>query len=678
MPEAVTRQATIDFPGHPTLQVERFECVERLSELFEMRVWVVNKDDPIDFFTDLGTQVVVNVHEAEEPVRCFNGLVYEAETLGATENYHHYQLVLRPKAYALTRSLDYRIFQDMSVPDILFKVFGDYEVQVANSMQGSYTAREYCVQYRETDFSFASRLMEEEGMYFYFAHTSEQHTLTLCDKPGSHSASEAAATIEFNPVRGGWARTGAHAWLWKERISSTAETKVTLRHFDFVRPGSPQEGVANQAEVTPADVARIFDMESRVMAPADGETIGERLLESVHAMRRTAVGDSDAVGLGCGEKFTLSAWPSYNSETEYLVVGIRHRISGEAYRSAGAAPAEAIVEIEAAPATAQWRPPFRTPRPVVRGPETAIVTGPSGEEIYTDKHGRVKVRFHWDRSGTAGEKASCWIRVSASWAGLTYGEIFLPRIGQEVIIDFLDGDPDQPVVTGRVYNGKQVPSVAPDTDNTRSSIRSQTAYGASNTDYGGAVSPPTDDPGFNEIVFQDKAGHELMSVRAQRDLSEHVYRDETRFTHRDQVEEIGRKRTTTIHTGDDIYTLEQGNETHTVSTGNMTTEVSKGNQSTTVKMGNQSTEVSMGNQTTEVKMGNISIKASLGKIEMEAMQSIELKVGQSSIKIDQMGVTVQGMMIKAEAQIQIQTKGLMAQHNGDAMMMIKGGITMIN
>ena len=431
----------------------------------------------------------------------------------------------------------------------------------------------------------------------------------------------------------------------------------------------------------------------------EGEVLGTVIVDARRRENQIFIGEGDTLALACGETFELQGHTVTSLNGKVMIVGIRHEVVSETYRSGGGAAAPLpTVFIEAVPSDMPWQAPQRTPRPVARGPETAIVTGPGGEEIFTDEFGRVKVHFHWDRLGAVSgdSKTSCWLRVASSLAGNNFGELFLPRVGQEVIVDFLDGDPDRPLITGRVYNGDQRTSVGKLPDNrTKSGLRTQTAYGKSTSDYDGAVGPPTDEPGFNEILFEDRSGQELFSVRAQRDMLEHVYRDETRNTHRDQTEEIGRHRVTTIHTGNDTYKLEKGDETHTVSEGkrtteiqmneslkvvqgDMSTEVSKGNQSTKVSMGNQSTEVSMGNQSTDIKMGNISVKADLGKIEIEAMQSIELKVGASSIKIDQTGVTVKGMMISNQATVQMETKGLMSQHTADVMMTVKGAIVMIN
>jgi type VI secretion system secreted protein VgrG len=307
------------------------------------------------------------------------------------------------------------------------------------------------------------------------------------------------------------------------------------------------------------------------------------------------------------------------------------------------------------PSALPYRPSRVTPVPSVRGVQTATVVGPAGEEIFVDKYGRVKVQFHWDREGSDDVNSSCWVRVATYWAGKQWGAVHIPRIGQEVIVDFVEGDCNHPIVVGSVYNADMMPPWTLPEKKTVCGYKSR--------------STPQGTPhNFNMLSFEDKKGSELVHAQAEKDLLTLVKNDESR--------EVGHDRVTTIK-HDETQTV-TNNETITVEQGNQTIEIKQGNQSTTLGQGNQSTELKMGNQSTQLKMGNQTIKLDLGKIETEAMQSIELKVGQSSIKIDQMGVTIKGMMISIEAQVQCQVKALMTQVNGDAMTTVKGAIVMIN
>ena len=335
------------------------------------------------------------------------------------------------------------------------------------------------------------------------------------------------------------------------------------------------------------------------------------------------------------------------------------------------------------------------------GPQPAVVVGPSGEEIYTDKYGRVKVQFFWDRMGKKDENSSCWIRVSQVWAGKNWGAMFLPRIGQEVIVDFLEGDPDQPLVTGRVYNADQMPpyDIAGKYELLRGHIAQLTKGGGSDN--------------FNALHFDDTKSNEMIWLRAEKDMSVAVKHDQTITVKNDRTESVeeGNEKveikkgnrdhtvskgnesltvsqgtrtvtvqgddTHTVKTGNHVVTVNTGNDTHTVKTGNREVDVNTGNDTHNVKTGNRTVEVSMGNDSLTVKMGNQTTKLNLGAASTEAMQSITLKVGANSITIDQTGVTIKGMMISIEGQVQSEVKGLLVSVSADAMLQAKGAITMI-
>jgi type VI secretion system secreted protein VgrG len=291
----------------------------------------------------------------------------------------------------------------------------------------------------------------------------------------------------------------------------------------------------------------------------------------------------------------------------------------------------------------------------MHGVQTATVVGPAGQEIFTDKYGRVKVQFHWDRQGKKDADSSCWVRVASVWAGKQWGVIHIPRIGQEVVVSFLEGSTDEPIIVGSVYNATNMPPYALPDNKTQSGIISRSTPG------GGEAT-------FNQIRFEDKKGNEEVLFHAEKDLNSEIENDETR--------KVGHDRTTTIK-NDETKTINDGNEKITLDKGDQTLTISAGKQTVTIQ-GNQALTLKQGNQVISIQTGNQSTKIDLGKSETEAMQSIELKVGQSSIKLDQMGVTIKGMTIKIEGQIEVEVKGLMTKVNGDAMLTLKGGLTMIN
>jgi type VI secretion system secreted protein VgrG len=293
-----------------------------------------------------------------------------------------------------------------------------------------------------------------------------------------------------------------------------------------------------------------------------------------------------------------------------------------------------------------FRPQRRTPKPVVHGVQTAVVVGVAGEEIDTDKYGRVRVQFHWDREGKKDQNSSCWVRVASMWAGKQWGMIHIPRIGQEVVVAFLEGDPDQPIIVGSVYNAEQMPPWKLPDNKTQSGIVTRSSLKGTAENY-------------NEICFEDKKGEELLYVRAEKDHKLAVENDQTDWVGNNRWTEVDNKETLIIDKGDREETLNEGND------------------KLTIKKGNREATIEMGNDTLTIKMGNQTTKLNLGMSQTEAMQSIELKVGQSSLKVDQMGVTIKGLMINIEGQVQTQVKGVMTQVQGTAMLQAGGGIMML-
>jgi type VI secretion system secreted protein VgrG len=369
------------------------------------------------------------------------------------------------------------------------------------------------------------------------------------------------------------------------------------------------------------------------------ETVGSILIH----------GESNHQGLTPGYKFTLTNHFSDNGE--FVLTGVEHEATQPLAPDKNTEPFTYQNRFTAIPVALPYAPQRTTPQPVFRCLQTATVVGPAGDEIFPDKYGRVKVQFAWDRQGEDNASSSCWVQVATFWAGKQWGAIHIPRIGQEVIVDFLEGDPDHPVIIGSVYNSDQMPPYTLPDNKTQSGIKSRSSQG------GGAAN-------YNEFRFEDKMGSEEILLHAEKDLTTEVEHDETRTVG------IGGpgNRTTTIQT-DETKTV-HGKETITID-GNQTLEITQGNQSITLDMGNQTTELKMGNQSTTLDLGNQSTTASVGSISMTAMQSITLTVGGNSITIDQSGITISGIMITISADA-------MLQASGDAMVQVQGGIVMIN
>jgi type VI secretion system secreted protein VgrG len=666
-----SRQAVISLPIEQAAHLERFEAIERLSELVVIHAEVICEEAEVDFLPHLGESALITMTQEGASHRSFSGLLFEAEFLDEVEAGYRYRLTLRPWLYALSRNLDYIIFQNKTAVQIIEEVFSKRNCSDVDftKLNGSYPAREYCVQYRESDFTFVSRLMEEEGIYYFFDHRDGKHVMVLCDGRGSHLQSH-YETLSYVPH--GQVVLADRVWRWTERVITGAEGKATLRNYDFERPSTQLEGSyalgdqggggggaassriagisddeAPLGRAMPAEKAEVYDYPAEFLADPRGATLGEVMIQAAHNQRRSYHGQGDAVWLACGQLVSLDRHPLNRLNQDYLITTVRYRIEAQSYVSgegdAGAQPV--LVEVLATPAAAPWRAPLVTPRPVARGPETAVVTGPSGETIYTDKYGRVKVRFFWDRAPASADN-TCWIRVSDSSADAGFGHVVLPRVGQEVVVDFIDGDPDRPLITGRVYNGAKLQPYGLPDNKTRSVWRSHTIDGG------------TDD--YNEISMEDKSGSEEMKVQAQKDRNTLVKNNDTVI--------IKNNLSTTVQQGDETRAVQQGKRTTTI----------QQDEALTVNQGDMKTTISMGNKTTAVSLGNYSLKTDLGAVTIEAMQSITLKVGGNSVVIDQTGVTIKGIMISAQAQAQLSAQAPIVSISGQGMTTIKGGIVMIN
>jgi type VI secretion system secreted protein VgrG len=426
-----------------------------------------------------------------------------------------------------------------------------------------------------------------------------------------------------------------------------------------------------------------YTFPGNLTTPDDGDRLARVQLEEQEQWQELIRGESTCRSFQSGFHFDLDGHYSREVNKKYQLLQVNHSGHNASFLTEDPGETEYHNSFTAIPHETPFRPQRATPKPVVQGSQTAIVVGKSGEEIWVDKHGRVKVQFHWDRDGKKDENSSCWVRVASSWAGKGWGLIHIPRIGQEVIVDFLEGDPDTPIITGRVYNGDMDPPYALPANQTQSGVKTRSSKGGGTDNY-------------NELRFEDKKDSERVFLHAEKDLVVEVENDETRSVEHDRVTTITNDETKTIEEGNEAITIKQGSQALDIKQGDQKITLGQGNHSLTLKMGDRSItldqggetvrlkmgdqkiQLDMGNQTTDVKMGNVSRKAALGKVSEQAMQEIEFKVGQSSVKIDQTGVTIKGMTIKIEGQIKTEVKGIMTDVKGDGMLTVKGGITMIN
>ncbi|MCU0934927.1 MAG: type VI secretion system tip protein VgrG [Gammaproteobacteria bacterium] len=632
--------------GEDVLLLRRMTGSETLSRPFELTLSLYSERVNLRFEDILGQSVTVRLDLLSGGQRYFNGLVSHFSQSPGDGRYAHYRATLRPWFWFLTRTADCRIYQNKTVPDIIRDVFGRHEfAEFEDSLSGSYRTWEYCVQYRETDFNFVSRLMEQEGIYYYFRHAEGRHTLVLCDSIGAHDVVEGYETIPYYPPDEQRRHQREHVLDW-QLTCQVQPGSYELNDFDFARPRANLRASSSAPREHQHGSLAVYDYPGEYTQSQDGDAYARVRLEELHAEYQRAYGSGNAAGLTTGALFTLEDFPREDQNREYLILGTDYDIASDEYQSRMGLAAEArdpfTCTFTAMDRRVQFRPSRLTPKPLVQGPQTAIVVGPSGDEIHTDQYGRVKVHFHWDRHDDSDEHSSCWIRVSHPWAGKTWGAVAIPRIGQEVIVDFLEGDPDQPIITGRAYNAEQMPPYTLPDNATQSGTKSRSSKGGD---------PAT----FNELRFEDKKGQEEVYFHAEKDFNRVVENNDTL--------KVGFEKKSA------------GNQT--IEIHNDQSETIGNNQTVTLKKGNRNVTVEMGNDSLRLKMGNRSVKLDLGKVSEEALQSIEFKVGQSSVKIDQMGVTVKGMMIKIEGTVMTEVKGMMTKVDGSAMLVLKGGITMI-
>jgi type VI secretion system secreted protein VgrG len=654
--------------GENTLLLRGLEGREALSSLFQFDLAMVSQKSGISFDDIVGENVTISIELVDGTKRNFNGLVSRFTQAGRDEHFVHYRAEVVPWLWMLTRHSDCRIFQNKSVPDIIEEVFGDRGFRDYRlSLQETYHPVEYCVQYRETDFNFVSRLMEQCGIFYFFEHSESKHTLVLGDAATAHEECAGQSKVRFT-LEG----TGVHEddvitnWSVEQEVRPG---KYTLRDYNFETPAVSLE-VSEPTAISSsgADARELYDYPGDYLKRADGEAVAKLRMQEEEVGHLVATGAGNCRTLAAGCKFTLDQHFNSDLNRDYVLTEVRHSARSGSYYGAEHGGDEQNYyanTFTCIPSDRVYRPARVTPKPVVHGAQTAVVVGKSGEEIWVDKYGRVLVQFFWDRKGNSDEHSSCWVRVSQSWAGKDWGWVALPRIGQEVLVQFLEGDPDHPIIAGRVYNANQMPPYALPANQTQTGIKTHS-------------SPKGGADNFNELRFEDKKGSEEIHVQAEKDLTIVIKNDETR--------DIKHARTTTVN-NDDAETVTEGNQTITIKKGNQSTTLNEGKQSVTLDKGDQditltqgaqTITLNQGNQTIKLALGNQSTKLDAGKAATEAMQSIELKVGGNSIKIDQTGITIKGMMVKVEGEIQTSIKGAMTQVNGDAMLQLKGGVTMIN
>ena len=626
---ADTREFTATTPLGDELLFARMEGQDEISRPFRFELELMSENTEVAAEDLLGLPITVKLGDG---VRYFHGFVSAFEAGREDGGYRHYRVTLVPWLWFLSRRTDCRIFQNKSVVEIVEEVFGDYpDADFEKRLQGSYEARDYCVQYDESDLAFVQRLLEHEGIFYFFEYKDGAHTMVLTDANAELKPVPEFGTVDYQPDSTPTLadRDFITNWVRHARVTSG---KYAHTDFDFTKPSADLMAMSDQPAGHAQDSGEVYSHPGAHLVLDRGDAIAAIRREEFQAVSKRVDARGNVRGLMSGCKFDLAEHPIDAENAAYMVIRARYRMWDPQYRT-GSEPEGAaegfVVKLDVAPHDLPFRPKRNTRRPIMRGPQTATVVGPAGEEIYTDEYSRVKVQFHWDRLGADDENSSCWVRVSSVWAGSGWGFIQIPRIGHEVIVDFIEGDPDKPIITGRVYNAENMPPYDLPGNATQSGWKSNSSLG------GG---------GFNELRFEDKKGSEEVYFQAEKDHNELVKNDESRLIQHDMTERVDNisKQSIGVDRHEDVgndKTTDVGHN-RTVHIGNDDTETVDANRSLTV--GGDETIHVVGTSTEDIDMNHIQT-VGLG-------QKILVKAG----RMDQVGLAENRTVGGA----QVQTVGL--------------------
>ncbi|CAJ97209.1 Gp5/Type VI secretion system Vgr protein OB-fold domain-containing protein [Cupriavidus necator] len=516
--------ATLATPfGGDVLLLDGFAGREALSELFRFSLRMRSADKALDAGRIVGQRLTVTLQHPGGAPRYLNGIVTRFAHAGADHNHGFYTAELAPRLWLLTLGRDRAIYQNLSAPQIIRRVLQSFDVAFeARITETRYPMREYCVQYDESPFDFISRLMEEEGIFYFFTFADGAHTMVLADSPSAHPPGAHCADLAMHDMER--PQAGAARMLAFGMARQLGAATQVLADYDYLQARTSQ----GTAQAGAAPVAQQYVFPGRHKDAADASRKAAIRAGAQQAQAQTGMGESACHHLAAGIRFTLHGHVDPALDIAYVVRAVEHAWSGDAYGNT----------VSVLPLSVPFRAPLSTPRPLVAGTHTATVAGSQGEEIWTDAHGRIKLKFHWDRAPGANQDSSCWVRVAQAWAGAGWGHLFLPRMGQEVVVSYVDGDPDRPLVTGSVYNGQSGVPVPLPAMQTQSVIRSRASKGGS---------------AGNELRMEDKAGAEELFLRAQRAM--------------------------TVSVADTLSTMvEAGGESHLVKAGDLALEVRSGNE----------------------------------------------------------------------------------------------------
>ncbi|HZF81094.1 MAG TPA: type VI secretion system tip protein TssI/VgrG [Rubrivivax sp.] len=523
--------AELDSPFGPDLLLSQLTAQEGLSEPFTYSVVGLSPKPDLDFDALLGQHITVRLHQnadvADAP-RHFDGIVEQVSLVGQSGRLFQYLIVARPWFWFLSKTQDCRVFQNQTVLQIIEDVLRDHPIaSVDDRTTTAFTPWVYCVQYRESDFNFLSRLMEQEGIYYFFTHEAGKHTLVLADAVGASEACPGCGPLKVRYQHGGQSAGLGEEACWDLACTQRVQPgAAVIQDYDFTRTQTDLRQTRTQPGRHTLGDMEVFDYPGFYDQEGDGEQFVRAQMEEYSAAAKQASAQSDARALATGGLVKVAGSLRESDNCEYLVTGTQITVNQSAYESGGqGSGAGYSCRFTAIESAVPYRAPRKSPKPVVQGPQTAVVVGPAGDEIFTDKYGRVKLHFHWDRESKKNEKSSCWVRVSSPWAGKSFGFMQVPRIGQEVVVDFLEGDPDQPLITGRVYNAENMPPWELPANMTQSGMLTRSSQGGA---YGNA----------NALRFEDKKGSEQVWLHAEKNQDIEVENDETHWVGHDRTKTV--------------------------------------------------------------------------------------------------------------------------------------------
>jgi type VI secretion system secreted protein VgrG len=610
--------------GDDKLSLRKAKIQEALGEPFSIEVELVSDDENISLDDILGKNVTIRL-ETEDDTRFFNGIVTEFFQKENIAKNACYGAIIRPWFWLLTLSENCRIFQEKSYPEIIKKVFEDLGFSdFEDKLSATYSKQDYVVQFNESDFNFVSRLLEQEGIYYFFAHTNGKHSLVMHDDSSAMTNVGQVPFIELEDESRHKDVVGIKSW---ENYRKVRTGGVGLTNFDFTLPSKNLDAVTKDPKTASLSSLQKFNFPGKYLERVKGSDYTKILMQKENVSYDQKSAECNYRKLYAGAQFELTDHHRDDQNTNYLITHFSCLLLADDYIATSTNKADQLFESKftAVPDNVVYRPQNTTTKPKIMGPQTATVVGKSGEEIWTDKYGRIKVLFHWDREAKADENSSCWIRVSQTWAGKGWGTIYTPRIGQEVLVDFIHGDPDNPIVIGSVYNGSTMPPYALPANATMSGVKSRSSKG------GG---------GFNEIRLEDKKGEEQIFVHGEKnqdiniknDCFETIGHDRHLIIKNDQIELVENNRSEEVK-ADHVEKI--GKDRHLDVVGK---EAKKVKESLSLTVTGDVAEVFKANHSMQVTDDSY-IKGT--NICIEATENITLKVGNSTIAISSAGIAIE-------------------------------------